>query len=75
MHPVESLAILSREFSYKQVTVERVQLQTSNPVVSSATDKSLYSLHNVQLQVSHSEENSATKKSLYAEVCYIQVTM
>ena len=59
-----------REFIYTNKLPYRDQLQTSNPVESSATDKSLYSLYNVQLQVSHSEENSATNKSLCREVCY-----
>ena len=44
MHPVENSATiksLSREFSYTQVTVERVQLQTNYPVERSATNKTL----------------------------------
>ena len=42
MHPVENSATiksLSREFSYTQVTVERVQLQTNYPLERSATTK------------------------------------
>ena len=61
MYPVESSATLSREFSYKQVTVERVQLQRNYPVKSSSIQTSYpieitckqVTLKRVQLQISH----------------------
>ena len=76
LHSLENSASnksLWREFSYKETTLKefiytnkltyRDQLQTSNPVEISATDKSLYNLYNVQLHTSHSVENFATNKS------------
>ena len=74
MHPVENSATiksLSREFSYTQVTVERVQLQTNYPVESSAktnqpaersaTNKSPYTQIRDKLETNHHVESSATK--------------
>ena len=69
---------MKQEFVYTNKLPYRVQLQTSNHVESSATDKSLYSLHNVQLQVSHSVENSTTNKSILvqkSQFWYKQVTV
>ena len=68
MHPVESSATLSREFSYKQVTVERVQLQRNYPVKSSSIQTS-YPIEITckhHLQTSNPEESSAIDKSLYS---------
>ena len=65
MHPVENSATiksLSREFSYTQVTVERVQLQVNHPVESSA-------------KTNQPEERSATNKSPYREFSYKQITL
>ena len=52
-----------REFIYTNKLPYRDQLQTSNPVESSATDKSLYSLYNVQLQV-------GTLKRIQLQTCH-----
>ena len=66
MHPVESSATiksLSTEFSYTQVTVERVQLQTNYPVERSATNKTL-----CRVQTNQPLEQSATNKSVCREI-------
>ena len=63
MHSVENSATIksfSREFSYTQVTVERVQLQTNYPVERYSYKQN--TLQRVQLQTNQPLERSATNK-------------
>ena len=63
MHPMESSATLSREFSYKQVTVESSATKKLPCKEFIYTNKLPYRDH---LQTSNPEESSATDKSLYS---------
>ena len=53
------------EFSYKETTMYRVQLQTNRPVERSIEE---VTLQRVQLQRNHHVESSATNKSPCREI-------
>ena len=67
-----------REFSYKQVTLERVQLQTNHPVLSSATNKSpwrefSYKQIRIQLEISHPVHREFNYKQVTLERVQLQI--